>query len=256
MNMKLKISIILIFLSTSLIAQQSNLNSMVYSWNDGQNMKQAKPYSTPIFSGKGAILNTHTLNGVTIPAGKNFQFNNSKNQERFFIMKNGIATIQLNGQITNLNRGSVVGVMPGDKINIANNGKEKIELYEMLYQSETPDFERALKAGGSFITLWDDITFKPHDKGGVRQFFDRPTAMLNRFDIHVTTLNVGFKSHDPHTHKNEEIILMLEGNAEMQIGTSHQKANAGDAVYLESNILHNLTNIGTTPCLYFAIQWN
>jgi (S)-ureidoglycine aminohydrolase len=48
----------------------------------------------------------------------------------------------------------------------------------------------------------------------------------------------------------------MEGNAEMQIGTDHQKANAGDVVLLNSMVLHNLTNVGETPCLYFAIQWN
>ncbi len=80
--------------------------------------------------------------------------------------------------------------------------------------------------------------------------------MLNRFDIHVTQLNVGFKSHEPHTPVNEEIILMLDGNAEVQIGTTHQKANPGDVVLYGSNILHNITNVGNTPCLYFAIQWN
>ena len=80
--------------------------------------------------------------------------------------------------------------------------------------------------------------------------------MLNRFDIHVTQLNVGFKSHEPHTHVNEEIILMLDGNAEVQIGTDHQKANPGDVVLYGSNILHNITNVGSIPCMYFAIQWN
>jgi (S)-ureidoglycine aminohydrolase len=90
----------------------------------------------------------------------------------------------------------------------------------------------------------------------VRQYFDIQTPNLNRFDIHVTTLNPGFKSHDPHTHKNEEIILMLDGNGEMQIGETHQKSNAGDVVFLNSMVLHNITNIGTIPCMYFAIQWN
>jgi (S)-ureidoglycine aminohydrolase len=55
---------------------------------------------------------------------------------------------------------------------------------------------------------------------------------------------------------NEEIILMLDGNAEVQIGITHQKANPGDVVLYGSNILHNITNIGSIPCLYFAIQWN
>jgi (S)-ureidoglycine aminohydrolase len=50
--------------------------------------------------------------------------------------------------------------------------------------------------------------------------------------------------------------LMLDGNAEMTIANEHPKANGGDVVFLTSLIPHNLTNIGKTPCLYFAIQWN
>ena len=171
--------------------------------------------------------------------------------------KTGVADIELNEQKPQLNRGSVVCVLPGDKIQIKNNSTNLLQIYEMSYSAgEKINIERGVKAGESFITLWDNIKFKPHERGGVRQFFDRPTAMLNRFDIHVTQLNVGFKSHEPHTHVNEEIILMLDGNAEIQIGTTHQKANQGDVVLYGSKILHNLTTVGNTPCLYFAIQWN
>ena len=180
-----------------------------------------------------------------------------KTYQKFYIIKTGIADIELNDQKTQFNRGSVVCVLPGDKIQIKNNGNDLLQLYEMSYSAgEKINIERGVKAGGSFITLWDNIKFKPHERGGVRQFFDRPTAMLNRFDIHVTQLNVGFKSHEPHTHVNEEIILMLDGNAEVQIGTTHQKANPGDVILYGSNILHNITNVGSIPCLYFAIQWN
>jgi (S)-ureidoglycine aminohydrolase len=80
--------------------------------------------------------------------------------------------------------------------------------------------------------------------------------MLHRFDIHVTQLNPGFKSHDPHTHKNEEIILLLDGNGVMQIGETKQPCGPNDAVFLNSLVLHNITNTGTVPALYFAIQWN
>ena len=40
-----------------------------------------------------------------------------------------------------------------------------------------------------------DMVYKPNDKGGVRQLFDRPTTMLSRFDIHITSLDPGISSH-------------------------------------------------------------
>ena len=255
--MKFRFTFYLILTISLLQAQQNSLQSKVYQWDINNNGNGAKVQKSILFAGEGGVLAKHAMIGISIPAGKKWEGKVTANQEKFYIIKTGIADIELNDQKTQFNRGSVVCVLPGDKIQIKNNGNDLLQLYEMSYSAgEKINIERGVKAGGSFITLWDNIKFKPHERGGVRQFFDRPTAMLNRFDIHVTQLNVGFKSHEPHTHVNEEIILMLDGNGEMQIGTDHQKANPGDVVLLGSNILHNITNVGSIPCLYFAIQWN
>ena len=255
--MKFRFTLYLILAISLLQAQQYSLQSKVYQWDINNNGNGAKVQKSILFAGEGGVLAKHAMIGISIPAGKKWEGKVTANQEKFYIIKTGIADIELNDQKTQFNRGSVVCVLPGDKIQIKNNGNDLLQLYEMSYSAgEKINIERGVKAGGSFITLWDNIKFKPHERGGVRQFFDRPTAMLNRFDIHVTQLNVGFKSHEPHTHVNEEIILMLDGNGEMQIGTDHQKANPGDLVLLGSNILHNITNVGSIPCLYFAIQWN
>jgi (S)-ureidoglycine aminohydrolase len=151
----------------------------------------------------------------------------------------------------------MVTVMPKDQIIFENTEGVLAELYEMTYLAKSPmNEERAIKAGGSFIVPWESAVFKPTAKGGGRQFFDRATAMLNRFDIHVTTLNVGQQSHDPHTHVNEEIILMIDGNAEERIGDKKELAKSGDVIRLGSKVLHNITNVGNKPCQYYAIQWN
>jgi len=255
--MKFRFTLYLILAISLLQAQQNSLQSKVYQWDINNNGNGAKVQKSILFAGEGGVLAKHAMIGISIPAGKKWEGKVTANQEKFYIIKTGIAAIELNDQKTQFNRGSVVCVLPGDKIQIKNNGNDLLQLYEMSYSAgEKINIERGVKAGGSFITLWDNIKFKPHERGGVRQFFDRPTAMFNRFDIHVTQLNVGFKSHEPHTHVNEEIILMLDGNAEVQIGTTHQKANPGDVILYGSNILHNITNVGSIPCLYFAIQWN
>ncbi len=106
-----------------------------------------------------------------------------------------------------------------------------------------------------FVKFWENISFYAHDKGGVRSFFNQRTSQTQRFEMHVTTLNPGLESHDPHTHKAEEIILIVEGNTGMLIGTGQYKAGAGDLYYLGSNVLHGIKNIGTVPTTYFAYQW-
>lgn len=248
---------ILVLAGIQLLAQ-TPLASQVYVWNKSAETKTDAGIRKEIFSGSGAILSKQAIAAVSIRKNKTITYQADPNgDELFFIVKEGPVTVHLNNQHTQLDRGSVIVVLPGDEVSMENKNDKEAQVYEMRYRSiALPDAARAKKGGASFVMNWNDMVFKPHDKGGVRQLFDRQTAMLNRFDIHVTQLNQGLKSHDPHTHKNEEIILMLEGNAEMQIGTDHQKANPADVVWLGSNVLHNLSNIGQTPCLYFAIQWN
>jgi len=255
--MKLIAFLATVLFSTQILAQ-TPLASQVYVWSKSPETKTNTGTRKEIFTGTGAILSKHAIATVSIRQKKTITYKaDSNGDELFFIIKDGPVTIRLNQQHTQLDRGSVVVVLPGDEVSIENKSDKEATVYEMRYRSiAAPNAARGKKAGASFVMNWKDMVFKPHDKGGVRQLFDRQTVMFNRFDIHVTQLNQGLKSHDPHTHKNEEIILMLEGNAEMQIGTDHQKANPADVVLLGSNVLHNLSNIGHTPCLYFAIQWN
>lgn len=253
--MKLLATLCAVFVITCVSAQTGPIASNVYSW-DSSTTGLRSGAGKQIFSGSGAILASHTVTGITLLKGIPFSADPGSPLEKFFIIKNGPVHVQLDDEAAVLDRGSVVAVMPGSKI-VFTAQSETAQLYEMDYTSiAPPNPERGKTAGGSFMLDWNKIEFKPHDKGGVRQFFDRKTVMMNRFDIHVTTMNPGLKSHDPHTHRNEEIILMLQGNAEMQIGTEKHKTNAGDVVFLGSNVLHNLTNTGTVPAIYYAIQWN
>lgn len=243
---------------TAAVAGQT-ITPKVYTWDGSRSMKTRYGSEKLLFQGPGAVLPFHEMKGIGLQKGRSAEFRSAPGgNEMFFIVKNGPVLVELNGVKTEIGRGSVVFVLPGDKLAISNNGNDEAWLYQMTFHASGPsaDEERARKSGPSFVMNWNDMVVKPTAKGSTRQLFDRQTAMLNRFDIHVTQLNSGFNSHEPHTHKNEEIILMLDGNAEMQIGTDHQKANGGDVVFMGSEVLHNLTNVGTVPCLYFAIQWN
>lgn len=210
-----------------------------------------------MFQGSGAVLNKQVLKGHMIKGGKKLKFNTGENGvELFFIIKDGPVRVSLNGNSYDLDKGSVVFVLPGDEVQFHNTRKDNIEFYEMQMDASIRNSAKGKEAGGSFVINWYDMVFKPHDRGGVRQLFDRKTITMNRFDIHITSLNPGLKSHEPHTHKNEEIILMIDGDGEMVLGNERQRITTGEAAWVESNIPHNITNMGKRPAVYFAIQWN
>ncbi|MEI9908287.1 MAG: hypothetical protein WDO71_00605 [Bacteroidota bacterium] len=73
------------------------------------------------------------------------------------------------------------------------------------------NLERAKQNGGSFMINWDTVTVKKTDKGQRREFFNKATSQLVKFEMHTTALHAGLDSHAPHTHKEEEIVLILKG---------------------------------------------
>lgn len=80
--------------------------------------------------------------------------------------------------------------------------------------------------------------------------------MCPYYEMHVTNLNPGIKSHEPHTHAAAEIILMVKGKTQMEIGNQIYPAKAGDVYYAASNIPHAIRNLGDEQSMYFAFQWD
>ena len=152
--------------------------------------------------------------------------------------------------------GSVALLMPGENFSLQNQNTQPCRYYIMKYRSKLPlDMERGKSSGGSLVKDWSRIEFKPHDKGGIRNFFERPTAMCKRLELYVSTLKQLLKSHDPHTHRAEEIVLVADNKTEMQIGDKFYKGNTGSIYYLGSNVLHAIQNDGAGTCTYFAFQF-
>jgi (S)-ureidoglycine aminohydrolase len=148
----------------------------------------------------------------------------------------------------------VAVLMPGQKYSLKITGKEDCSFFSMNYRSKKP--MDIVRGGKSFIKIWEQIPFKPNSIGsGRRDFFELPTAMQKRFEMHVTTLKEGIKSHEPHTHRAEEIVLIIEGETEMQLGNGIVKTVVGGFYYLGSNVSHAIKNIGKKPCMYFAFQF-
>ncbi|MES1220436.1 MAG: cupin domain-containing protein [Bacteroidota bacterium] len=178
------------------------------------------------------------------------------NQEELIIVKQGLVKVTIKGKSKTLSAGGLALALPGDEHGAVNAGKTKAEYYIVKYTTRKPvDAERGEKAGGSILMDWGEPKVEKTDRGERRQFFLRPTALFEKFDMHVTTLNKGSVSHLPHTHRQEEIILVKTGNISMQIGDQHYSATAGDVVFLPTGVAHALENTTNGTCTYFAFQW-
>jgi len=107
----------------------------------------------------------------------------------------------------------------------------------------------------STVFNWDSFEAKQTNVGSVRPIFRGPTATLQELEMHVTTLNPGQTSHAPHTHPNEELVIIKEGTVETLSSGKWVKAGPGSIIFNASNELHGLKNIGSTPATYHVINW-
>lgn len=239
----------------ALTSQAQSIKSDVYQWKNLPVQRKETTERREILYGKGAVLSNMEVHATTLNPVSGPQPKNTHQEEVMIVIKEGKLKITMGNQSKTMGPGSIAFAIPGEEIGVENMSDTKTTYYVFKLKSNSPDIQRAKDAGGSFFLDWNDIKFSPHDRGGVRQYFNRPTATMKKFDIHVTTLNAGIKSHEPHTHKAEEIILMIEGNAEEQIGDAVKKSTTGDLIYLESMIPHAIKNIDIKPIMYYAIQW-
>jgi (S)-ureidoglycine aminohydrolase len=256
MSMKKLLILLAIAGATVARAQNDTVQANVYSWNSFKVVKSETGESRQILRGIGTDVQYIDMHAGTLEPGKMPHPAHKHAEEELIIVKEGQVKITIGDKSKVLGPGSVAIAMPGDMHGIENAGSTRCTYYVMKYRSKQPDNNRAQTAGGSFMVNWDTVQFKPHGRGGIRNFFERSTSMVKRFEMHVTTLNAGISSHDPHTHAAEEIVLMIKGSGNMNIAGKHIPCAVGDVIFLKSNVLHAITNNSTEPITYFAFQWN
>jgi XRE family transcriptional regulator, regulator of sulfur utilization len=108
---------------------------------------------------------------------------------------------------------------------------------------------------GPAVWDWDALPAKPTDVGAIRDLVRQPTATLDELEMHITTLKPGLSSHAPHTHPNEELVIIREGIVETLSGGTWRRLGPGSVIFNASNSPHALRNVGTTPATYHVINW-
>lgn len=114
---------------------------------------------------------------------------------------------------------------------------------------------RAPEILGPMVWDWDKMDVKDTDVGQLRSLVRQPTATLDELEIHITTLNPNLSSHPPHTHPNEELVIVREGTVEVLNGGVWKRLGPGSIIFNASNSPHALRNVGTTPATYHVINW-
>jgi len=249
--------LLFIIISLTTVGQKNDsLLSGVYYWNKLETVKEDTRIRRQVLEGKTFALSYFEIHTSTVEPGKASHLPHvHDDQEELMIVKEGQVKITIAGKSKILGPGSIAFAMPGDEHGIENAGNTQATYYILKYKGKLPNIERGKQAGGSFMLDWNELKTNNTGKGYRRDFFNRATSQLKQFEMHTTALNADSVSHAPHTHVQEEIILILRGNVEMYIDGKLHKGAAGDLYFISANVPHALKNIGKEQCEYFAFQW-
>jgi len=108
---------------------------------------------------------------------------------------------------------------------------------------------------GSTVFDWEHLTATPTNVGMRRDVARNPTATLEEFECHFSTLNAGQRSHAPHRHPQEELIVLLQGAVEVFINGQEHHASPGSLFFFASGDLHALRNATDAPALYCVFNF-
>ena len=119
--------------------------------------------------------------------------------------------------------------------------------------TQTPSPDGLLMKSALFT--WDSVPERPTEQGGRRSVFAAPTATLDELEYHTTMLEPGASPHAPHTHKNEELIIVKEGAVEAYVNGEWKPAPTGSLIFFASMVPHTVRNTGTVPARYHVVNW-
>ena len=110
---------------------------------------------------------------------------------------------------------------------------------------------------GSAAYTWEEIQARPTGASGrSREIVRQPTATLDQLEMHVTWLPPGQTTHAPHTHPNEEVIIVREGTLEAFQNGKKTRVGPGSVLFMATNDPHNVVNVGDTTAVYHVINWH
>jgi quercetin dioxygenase-like cupin family protein len=96
---------------------------------------------------------------------------------------------------------------------------------------------------------------EPGPVGEHRVYFQGSTDGLKNLIVGSLALKPGQQPHPPHTHVDEEVIVLVEGTGEINLNGKSSGVGAGEVMYAAPNCLHGIRNTGSTRLTLYYFKW-
>ena len=81
------------------------------------------------------------------------------------------------------------------------------------------------------------------------------TPASTKFVTGRLVLDAGKTPHPPHTHLEEEIMVIEQGHGEIFVDGKITKVGPGSVMYTTPNVPHGIVNTGDTPIVFYFVKW-
>ncbi|MDO6439307.1 cupin domain-containing protein [Cyclobacterium sp. 1_MG-2023] len=238
---------------TSAHAQLLPLPSAVYEYKMLPVNVENGTEIRPILDGPTETLDNFRVNHYTLSDGKSLSL--KKGEEKLVLIGSGELSVNQGLESEKLESRSVAWLTKDQPASIHHSGTSPVSFFVIEWEAEQvgKDFKPEVNA----LTKYNyrQLEFKESAKGGRRDVSRGVTPTLQELEMHITTLDDGEKSHDPHVHADEEIILVLQGQVEEMINGVPYLLGPGSLIYLHAMDAHGIRNAGKGACEYYAIRW-
>ena len=119
--------------------------------------------------------------------------------------------------------------------------------------------ERLAVLGSETVTL-DKVDMKafeyqgaPAGKVGVYVTGDTPAS--TKFVTGRFVLEPGKTPHAPHSHDEEEVMIIEKGKGEIFCDGKTTKVGPGSVMYTTPQTSHGIVNTGTEPIVFYFVKW-
>ena len=85
-------------------------------------------------------------------------------------------------------------------------------------------------------------------------WFIPPGGIADTLSVKMSFVDTGEKTHEPHTHFEDELFYMVEGTSIVHLNGEEQVLNPGDAFYAPGNSSHNIRRTNSSPIKYVMFK--
>lgn len=125
---------------------------------------------------------------------------------------------------------------------------------EWVHAAEQADLIKSQTRTAADVKVQEAL-YEGKPTGKVALYFEGQTAGTRDFVTGRFVLDPGKEPHTPHTHLEEEILIVTAGAGEIECDGKTTPVGPGAVMYTAPNVRHGIRNTSKEPLVFYFVKW-